>query len=714
MATIQPGIITTDLGENDVGYSVVLQSDGKILVAGYISGTNNFALVRYNSNGSLDNSFSGDGIVTTAIGSSVQVNSVTLQNDGKILVAGDAEIGSNRDFALVRYNSDGSLDNTFSSDGIVTTDIGTNSNFSYDIIVQNNGKILVTGVSSGNFALVRYNSDGSLDSSFSADGIVTTAMNGTGTSLALQSDGKILVAGDSFDGTLDFALVRYNSDGTLDNSFSGDGIVTTAIGSGHDICSGLTLQSDGKILVAGGSYNGSNYDFALVRYNSDGTLDSSFSGDGKVTTDFGLSDDSGSSVALQSDGKILVAGHRGGSLALIRYNSNGSLDNSFSNDGRVITANSFGGTRLLGNSVTVQDNGKVLVAGWGDGNGIENDFVLVRYNSDGSLDNTFDGVTIVNNSPTGTVTLNDTTPEQNQLLSVSNTLADLDGLGTISYTWKTGTTVLGRGNTYTVTANEVGKTIAVTASYTDGLGNLESVCSEPTAIVINPFIPLELYGDVGGYKADILVGNSGDDSLYGLNMNDNLSGNAGNDKLYGGYGKDSLQGGDGSDTLYGDQDDDFLDGGKGNDRLNGGVGNDNLNGGIGKDVLNGNSGNDILNGGTGNDVLRGGAGKDSFIFNTAFKANIDTLTDFTPIDDTIKLENGIFKALTTVGVLNAANFVKEAGAVAHDANDFVVYDTTSGALFYDADGSGTGAAVQIALIGTTTHPALTNADFVVI
>ena len=163
------------------------------------------------------------------------------------------------------------------------------------------------------FALVRYNSDGSLDTTFSGDGKLTTAIgsgNDYGYSVTVQADGKILVAGASHNGSNDdFALVRYNTDGSLDTTFAGDGKLTTAIGSSDDYGRSVTLQADGKILVAGYSANGSNDDFALVRYNTDGTLDTTFSGDGKLTTAIGASHDEGYSVTVQADGKILVAGY---------------------------------------------------------------------------------------------------------------------------------------------------------------------------------------------------------------------------------------------------------------------------------------------------------------------------------------------------------------------------------------------------------------------
>ncbi|MCP4305541.1 MAG: hypothetical protein GY788_11810, partial [bacterium] len=202
------------------------------------------------------------------------------------------------------------------------------------------------------------------------DGIVTTAIEAghdLSYSLAMQSDGKILMAGHSNNGSdTDFALTRYNADGTLDTSFGGDGILTTALGAGNDNAYSVTLQDDGKILVSGRSHNGSNHDFALARYNADGTLDTSFSGDGMVTTTIGAGLDQGESVVVQPDGKILVAGRstNGGNkdFTLVRYNADGTLDTSFSSDGILTTA--IGSDDDIGYDVAMQDDGKILVSGF--------------------------------------------------------------------------------------------------------------------------------------------------------------------------------------------------------------------------------------------------------------------------------------------------------------------------------------------------------------
>jgi uncharacterized delta-60 repeat protein len=387
------GKVTTAIGAgNDFAYSIALQSDGKILVAGYSdNGSNNdFAVVRYNANGSPDTSFGTDGKVTTAIGAqSDYAQSVALQSDGKIVVAGYSFIVGNYDFAVVRYNTNGSLDTSFGTDGKVTTAIGAGNDFAHSMALQSDGKIVVageiaTGVGSDNFAVVRYNTNGSLDTSFGTDGKVTTAI-GAGSdlaySMALQSDGKIVVVGSS--GNIinyGFAVVRYNTDGSLDTSFDTDGKVTTAIGAIGDVAYSIDLQSDGKIVVAGTSYNGSSYDFAVVRYNTDGSLDTSFDTDGKVTTAIGAIGDVAYSIDLQTDGKIVVAGtsYNGSNndFAVVRYNTNGSLDTSFDTDGKVATA--IGASSDSAYSIALQSDGKIVVAG-GSYNGSNDDFAVVRY-----------------------------------------------------------------------------------------------------------------------------------------------------------------------------------------------------------------------------------------------------------------------------------------------------------------------------------------------
>lgn len=396
------GIATTQIGNSgDDGKAMAIQNDGKILVAGT---SNNgpidyFALVRYNTDGSLDSTFDNDGIVTTAVGSSHDYGfAVAIQSDGKIVMAGYSDNGFfNHDFAVVRYNTDGSLDTTFDSDGKVTTAInGTLAEIAYAVVIQSDGKIVAAGYSNNgiddDFAIVRYNSNGSLDSTFDNDGIVTTPI-GTAyddaTSAAIQSDGKIVVAGSTSSGSYaDFALVRYNTDGSLDSTFDSDGKVITAIGISSDVANALSIQGDGKIVAAGYSFVGSYADMALIRYNTDGSLDTTFDTDGIVTTTLAATDDFGWAIAIQPNGKIIVAGATSDTVTLAsdfilaRYNENGSLDITLDTDG--IVTSPLGNYDDYGSAVAVQSDGKIVMAG-SSYTGNYSSFAVVRYNNDSNV-----------------------------------------------------------------------------------------------------------------------------------------------------------------------------------------------------------------------------------------------------------------------------------------------------------------------------------------
>ena len=347
--------------------------------------------------------------------------SVTVQADGKIVVAGYGvrATTTGTDFAVVRYNTDGSLDTGFGPDGTGTilTSVGTglSSDIAYSVTVQTDGKIVVAGYGEGSggqdFALVRYNADGSLDTGFGPDGtgkILTPISAGTasdqGNSVTLQADGKIVVVGSGWGNGQDFAAVRYNTDGSLDTGFGPDGtgkiLTPVGVGTSNDAGYSVTVQADGKILVAGyGQGSGTGYDFALVRYNTNGTLDTGFGPDatGKILTPVGAdtASDFAYNVTFQADGKILVAGEGMSSgsqdFTLVRYNADGSLDTGFGPDGtgKILTPVSDRTAEDIAKSITVQADGKIVVAGYGIGSGTGYDFAVVRYNADGSLDTTF-------------------------------------------------------------------------------------------------------------------------------------------------------------------------------------------------------------------------------------------------------------------------------------------------------------------------------------
>jgi uncharacterized delta-60 repeat protein len=354
------GTVTTAFPDTATAYSIAIQSDGKIVAVG--TQNNNFALARYTTTGVLDTSFSGDGMVYFDWSGIDIAYSVAIQSDGKIVVAGT----SSDYFSLARYTTAGLLDTSFSGDG-VSDRVGSPHGSAYSVAIQSDGKIVVAGFSNdnNNFALARYTTAGVLDTSFDVDGIVTTDFGSVdgAYSVAIQSDGKIVVAGFSNN---DFALARYTTAGVLDTSFDGDGKVTSDLG-GNDIGRSVVIQSDGKIVVVG---EVSNNNYALARYTTAGLLDTSFSGDGMVTTDFG-SRDVAYSVAIQSDGKIVVAGVSANDFALVRYTTAGVLDTSFSGDGKV--AQDFGQLDTA-YSIAIQSDGKIVVAGRGFSK-----FALVRF-----------------------------------------------------------------------------------------------------------------------------------------------------------------------------------------------------------------------------------------------------------------------------------------------------------------------------------------------
>ena len=366
------------------------------------------------ASGDLDTSFSGDGMVITDFvpsspGRADILYNVAVQSNGKIVAVGYSYTLPPEllpDFAVSRYLANGSPDTTFSGDGLVITDFGgTNGDGARAVAAQTDGKVVVAGLTCGletncNVALARYTRRGKLDTTFSGDGKVITNYGGRNndndaTAVALQPDGKILVAGSIFNGTdYDFAIYRYMPNGALDKTFSGDGVSVGNLGTGKDeTANDLAIQSDGKIIVIGGTGNSPNHNFAIVRLTANGNLDTSFSQDGFQITNFG-GDDVGYGVAVQPNGKIVVVGQKFDnstfitSMAVVRYNSNGSLDTTFSGTGsRVFSFTP--GTDSSAQDVAVQSNGKIVIIG---ATGISPSYLaLVRLNAKGRFDTTFSG-----------------------------------------------------------------------------------------------------------------------------------------------------------------------------------------------------------------------------------------------------------------------------------------------------------------------------------
>ena len=386
------------------GQSVAAQRDGKILVAGYAEVRNNqFALVRYNSDGNLDTSLNGSGKLTTAVGArDCHGQGMALQSDGKIVVAGYSfNAGGYCSFTVLRYGADGSLDTSFADSGKVTTNIGTKNASAESVTIQSDGKIVVAGsfnASNNDFAVVRYSVNGTLDTSFNKTGKATADFGADdfGRSVGMHGDGRIVVTGyttKSYYSKKHCALACFKANGSLDTSFNGTGKVTTDFGGdGNAEGRSVAVQTDGKIVVAGYATAGNTEKFALARYNADGTLDTSFGGTGRVMTDVGISGSNATGVALQKDGKIVAAGYavknngRDYDFACLRYNTDGSLDQGFGDQGKVTTVVGQGDDKA--NAVAVQSDGKIIVAGSayvGD----DSQFAVVRYDASGKLDMSF-------------------------------------------------------------------------------------------------------------------------------------------------------------------------------------------------------------------------------------------------------------------------------------------------------------------------------------
>lgn len=280
------GKVTTDIGSlNDEGRSVAIDGSGRIVVAGSVwtGYTYDFALVRYDASGNLDPTFGSGGTVTTPVGASDDVLlSLAIDGSGRIVVAGQSNVAINNgldlDVALVRYDASGNLDPTFGNGGKVTTAIGSSEDTAFSVAIDDSGRIVVAGRSNNgtdnDVALARYDQSGSLDPAFGNGGKVVTAIGSgddEGISVAIDDSGRIVVAGSSNSGSIsfsdfDFALVRYDASGNLDPTFGSGGTVTTAIGPRSDVGNSVTVDGNGHILVAGSSWNGTNYDFAVVRY----------------------------------------------------------------------------------------------------------------------------------------------------------------------------------------------------------------------------------------------------------------------------------------------------------------------------------------------------------------------------------------------------------------------------------------------------------------
>ena len=384
--------------------SIQIQGDGKSVAAGTFSDetTDHFAVVRYKSDGSLDPTFGVGGRVIIPATRNEKAFAMAIQADGKLVVAGYAETSSSHDVAVARLNEDGSLDLSFGKAGKATKAFGQSYARAFDVFVQPDQKIVAAGHSNNtthgfDFAAMRFNTNGTPDISFGKNGIAVTAFgkqNNGGQAGALQTDGKIIVAGQYSDGSnSSTALLRYNSNGMLDITFGRAGKVITPYTKKSSSANRVLIQSDGKIIAAGNAYQDIlNATFALSRYLPNGAIDSTFGNLGKLITP---ADDGASldllAIKLAIDGKIVVAGKITSDYVdkfyLRRYLVNGKPDLAFGKDGSVMTAFSDDGS-CAAHALAIQSDGTIIAAGYSELDP-RRSFALARYKADGKIDTSF-------------------------------------------------------------------------------------------------------------------------------------------------------------------------------------------------------------------------------------------------------------------------------------------------------------------------------------
>jgi len=372
-AGIEPGtnaipssVVDTDI----VGQSVAIQSDGKIVVAGTTDteGFDSYAVVRFNTDGLLDPTFGTAGMKIFSFPGSIDDSAfaVAIQSDGKIVVAGNSIIAGISQFSVARLNTDGTLDTTFNGTGtsIVTGINGNNiNNAAYAVAIQPaDGKIVLAGytntvASTLEFGLARLNTDGTLDTTFNTAGaqqgtaatpsIAGNDVDNEAYSVLIQpADGGIVLAGfANVAGIYEFAVARFLTNGTLDTTFNAGGTVpgtafTSSVNglNASNVGYAAALQKNGQIVISGYAYNGTGYELGVARFNANGLIDTTFNGSGSnsttvanVTTDTALY----GGIVIQNNGKIVIAGNVAVTpgtvyqFALARFNSNGSLDTTF-------------------------------------------------------------------------------------------------------------------------------------------------------------------------------------------------------------------------------------------------------------------------------------------------------------------------------------------------------------------------------------------------
>jgi uncharacterized delta-60 repeat protein len=394
------GLVTTFFANSGQALAGTLQSDGKIVVAGSIGMA--AALIRYNANGTLDTSFHGLGWTTLAVGRTAYANGIALLPSGRFIVSGTGSNSAGRSvFFVSRFTATGDPDPTFGTGGVVTTDFNNATNIAHGLALQSDGKIILAGeatkTSSSDIAVVRLNPNGSLDTTFGTGGKTTIDLFGSDDrafSVALQDD-KILLTGDTYNPAVGSfqAVLRLNSNGSRDISFGKSGVVTRPFSDGVGVAFSVGLQPGGKIVTGSYSQNvNGKLGFGFARYNNDGTPDSSFGAGGIVLSPIGSSSSGARAMEVLSDGRFVAVGDVAKDFAIARYQIDGTLDPTFNAGAPELTNFPFANvlsSRDYAYSLVQQPDGKLLAAGYSDSAFSGDAFSLARYNLNGNLDSSF-------------------------------------------------------------------------------------------------------------------------------------------------------------------------------------------------------------------------------------------------------------------------------------------------------------------------------------
>jgi uncharacterized delta-60 repeat protein len=568
--------------------------------------------------GDLDPTFGAGGRVSDLLPRDPDLGDVVVLDDDRILLAGSQfdQAPARRQYTLRRYNVDGTADASFSGDGLVAGffDAATDSDISR-LLAAPDGKIVAEARSGGGPIAARFNSDGTLDNSFAGDGAI--ALSKDVSEIDVQTDGKILAAtppDEEGHGT----IARYLANGARDTSFGNGGVSTytfeaTEFGTPLSRIEVIKAQPDGKILIGGQSLDEEDrfFRFSVIRLNANGTRDTGFGSGGQTLAltagpevNFGLVED----IALLDGGKFLAAGatnadggsFRGG-IGVVRYNVDGTVDQSFSGGGTFIGFG--GGVTVL--RVQVDDDGNAVIIGDRDMNGI----AVTRVDADGEIDESF-GRVISDVVGSSLHTIGGGVQSNGRIIAGGAEFV-FDG----DYSVEEKLFMFGM-----LSADAAPSPITL-----DSAQHVLTVAGTSGKDLIEVKEKGETYHAArNGFgrafeRAEVqrvsIAGGAGDDqlTLSSFSIGADISGGDGSDRISGGDKNDSLQGNGGRDFIDGGLGADRINGNGGNDQIRGQGGADRIYGGAGKDYIEGNGANDRLDGGSGIDTFRGNAGNDSFV-----------------------------------------------------------------------------------------------------